>query len=85
MVHGLKVKGELKFKAVNSRTGVQGEVVVWGSPNGGSVGDAHGRFNSNPVRPTSGQWRTGDVLVSLYNQNCSQGIYWGLFIFYMYQ
>ena len=49
--------------AKNSRTGLYGQVVVWGNKNGGLVGDAHGRFDYNPVAPRTGQWRRGDFLV----------------------
>ena len=59
----LEVGGTLYLRGTNIRTGVSGEVVVWGATNGGTLGDAHGRFNMNPVDPSPGQWMTGDVLV----------------------
>jgi len=33
---------------INSRTGYKGRVVLWRGPNGGSIGDGHGRFDSDP-------------------------------------
>jgi len=62
-VSGLSVGATLKFKAFNPRTGDYGEVVVWGTPNGGSTGNAHGRFNNGPLAAKPGQWKTGDRLV----------------------
>jgi len=62
-VPGLSVGGRLEFKAFNPRTGYYGEVVVWGTSNGGSTGDAHGRFNGDPIGAFPGQWQTGDRLV----------------------
>ena len=41
---------------------VTGEIVVWGGANGGSTGDAHGRFTGRPVKPAPGQFNVGDVL-----------------------
>eukprot|EP01050_Picozoa_sp_SAG11_P026807 SAG11_NODE_6554_length_1289_cov_3.355462_1_plen_248_part_10 len=41
---------------------ITGEIVVWGGANGGSTGNAHGRFNNNPVAPAAGQFEQGDVL-----------------------
>ena len=40
-----------------------GQVVVWGNKRGGSTGDAHGRFNSRPIKPAVGQFSVGDILV----------------------
>ena len=39
-----------------------GEIIVWGRSNGGSTGDAHGRFTGNPIKPAPGQFHTDDVL-----------------------
>ena len=72
-ISGLTVYGEMKIDAYNSRTGECGQVVLWGRPNGGSEGDAHGRFNSKPVAPKAGQWRVGDMVV-LNNDNCRSGL-----------
>ena len=71
-IPGLEVKGEMKFHAYNSRTGECGKVVVWGSPNGGSSGDAHGRFDNAPVAAKPGQWKKGDKLVIAPN-DCKSG------------
>jgi len=71
-MHGLTINGELKFIAGNLRTGFFGEVVVWGSPNGGSSGDAHGRFNAKPVAAAAGQWNAGDMLVPLDGHFCGE-------------
>ena len=40
-----------------------GQVVVWGNKRGGSTGDAHGRFNSRPIKPAVRQFSVGDILV----------------------
>ena len=53
----------LRFVAYNMRTSLIGEVIVWGSTQGGSVGDSHGRFNRNKVISNPGQWEIGDELV----------------------
>lgn len=70
----------LTFLAYNSRTSVVGEVVVWGSTNGGSVGDSHGRFNRRNVAPSPGQWRTGDKLIPIDDYYCPRGG-WNFFLF----
>ena len=62
-VPGLQLGRTLFFNGTNPRTGMSGEVVVWGATNGGSTGDAHGRFNFKPIRPEQGQWTSGDILV----------------------
>ena len=36
------------------------QVILWTTPNGGSVGDAHGRYNSHRLAPSPKQWKTGD-------------------------
>ena len=41
------------------RTGKEFEVVMWSSPNGGTVGDAHGRKDPES---RGGDWQVGDVL-----------------------
>lgn len=41
-----------------------GEIVVWGSANGGATGNAHGRFNGNPIEPTTDQFAEGDILTT---------------------
>eukprot|EP01050_Picozoa_sp_SAG11_P001974 SAG11_NODE_94_length_17057_cov_255.471754_7_plen_389_part_00 len=65
-VVGLQEGGEQTLTVTVSPSGggdeVTGEIVVWGNPNGGSTGDAHGRFNGNPVAPAPGQFSVGDVL-----------------------
>jgi len=64
----------LKFNAVNPRTGTFGQVVVWGSPNGGSSGNSHGRFDNKPIASAAKQWRTGDRLVPVNGLFCGTGI-----------
>jgi len=64
----------LNFNAVNPRTGTFGEVIVWGSANGGSSGNSHGRFNHNGISPAAEQWRTGDRLVPVNGLFCGTGI-----------
>ena len=59
-IPGLKVDGTLVLKAKNQRTGVLGEIKVWAASNGGSVGDAHGRWDA---APGPGQWETGDTVI----------------------
>ena len=34
--------------------------VLWTTPNGGSVGNGHGRYESSSLAPKSGQWKVGD-------------------------
>merc|ERR1712076_89049 len=53
-VQGLRKDGKLTFFALNSRSGLLGQVVVYGWASGGSVGDAHGRFDFNPIYPEPG-------------------------------
>ena len=36
------------------------EVILWKHTNGGSVGNGHGRYNSNTLAASPGQWETGD-------------------------
>uniref|UniRef100_A0A7M5XM47 EGF-like domain-containing protein n=1 Tax=Clytia hemisphaerica TaxID=252671 RepID=A0A7M5XM47_9CNID len=72
LVNGLAVGQELKFLAYNPRTSLIGEVVIWGQSNGGSVGDAHGRFNHKNVAPQPGQWKTGDVFVPVDGSFCAR-------------
>ena len=67
----LEKGGNLTFIALNSRTRQCGEVIVWGSP-GSSMGDAHGRFNNNPVTASEGQWEKGDML-ELKPNGCKSG------------
>ena len=38
----------------------QQQVILWSTPNGGSVGDAHGRYNKHTLAPSPKQWKTGD-------------------------
>ncbi|XP_066919851.1 uncharacterized protein [Clytia hemisphaerica] len=66
----LSNNGNLTFQAYNLRTGQIGEVIVWGSANGGTTGDSHGRFNSNKVAPMPGQWRKGDRLYPVDQALC---------------
>ena len=70
-IKGLKHKQTLRFFAFNTRTNQAGRVVVWGNPNGGSIGDAHGRFDNNPVAPKNDQWKVGDSLVLMDPIFCS--------------
>ena len=72
-IRNLGVGQELKFLAYNTRTSLVGEVVVWGQANGGSLGDAHGRFNNRNVAPKPGQWKTGDKLVPIDDSFCAKG------------
>ena len=51
------------LNATNTRTGISGEVIVWGNRNGGCTGDAHGRFN---VTHSAGQWKTGAAACVLW-------------------
>jgi hypothetical protein len=52
-----------------------GEIIVWGNPNGGSHGDAHGRFTSHPIKPAKGQFHVGDVLTtSCSKRKASMGL-----------
>jgi len=60
-VVGLDEKATMKGSLVNSRTGEKGAVVLWGNANGGSSGDAHGRFDPLSAR-RFGQFQVGDVL-----------------------
>jgi len=52
-----------RFVITNRRNGAVGKVVVWPGMNGGSLGNAHGRYDSNPISPGPGQFQVGDVLV----------------------
>ena len=65
-VAGLEEGGSLNLVVTMSPSGggdeVTGEIVVWGNPNGGSTGSAHGRFTGNPIAPAAGQFEPGDVL-----------------------
>ena len=61
----LKPGKQIEFLAYNPRTSTIGEVVVWGSRNGGSLGDSHGRFNYLNVRPAPGQWQKYDTVVPI--------------------
>lgn len=56
---GLPLNAEWRLMMTNKRTGQRAEVVVWGSKNGGSTGDSHGRLTQGPA---PGQFQTGDVL-----------------------
>lgn len=60
-IAGLEPKATLRGSLVNTRTGESGEAVLWGNANGGSFGDAHGRFDPFSER-RSGQFHVGDVL-----------------------
>ena len=64
-IEGLNAGGTLKFYGFNPRPNNAGRVVVWGSTNGGSSGDSHGRFDGDPVNSGYYQWQTGDVLVPM--------------------
>ena len=67
-------KGEVFiFKATNSRTGISGEVKVWGEKYGGSKGDSHGRFNGKQPAPKDGDWEVGDVAIIKDKDLCNQG------------
>ena len=44
----------------NLRTDQTGTAVLWTSPNGGSVGNGHGRWDSGAA---PGQWQTGDTVI----------------------
>ena len=35
-------------------------VVLWNTPNGGTVGDGHGRYDTNTLGAAPGQWKNGD-------------------------
>ena len=59
---GLGIDAVERFVVVNVRTGWIGRVVVWGYQNGGSTGDAHGRYDSGFRQY---QFRVGDVLKRL--------------------
>ena len=72
-MNGLGAGQTLTFLAYNPRTSLIGEVVVWGSTNGGSIGDSHGRFNKKNVAPSPGQWQTGDVFVPVDGSYCGKG------------
>ena len=53
---------------MNSRTEVYAQVVLWPEPNGGSIGDAHGRFSS---QASAGDWEVGDKLLIYDEAYCS--------------
>ena len=69
-IKALKKNGILKFQAYNLRTGQIGDVIVWGSANGGSIGDSHGRFHNNRIAPMPGQWQKGDRLYPVDQTLC---------------
>ena len=75
---GLGPGRRLIFVASNSRTGECGDVMVLGRKEG-SVGDAIGRFNSNPVEAREGQWELGDRLI-IRSDGCNSGRYMVLII-----
>merc|ERR1719447_406030 len=70
-IKGLYPGKTFKFFAFNTRTNQAGRVVVWGQSNGGSIGDAHGRFDSDPVSPKVDQWKIGDSFVVMDPIFCS--------------
>ncbi|XP_066910658.1 uncharacterized protein [Clytia hemisphaerica] len=71
-IRGLHEGGSKKFRAYNLRSGLIGRVIVWGSKNGGSKGDAHGRFDNRKVAPKPGQWQPGDYLVPMDCSICAK-------------
>eukprot|EP00111_Clytia_hemisphaerica_P009990 TCONS_00029229-protein len=76
-IRGLRYRGVKRFVAYNFRLGLIGEVVVWGNKNGGSKGDAHGRFsNRGNVTARPGQWQPMDcsICANLHNSNSSCSI-----------
>eukprot|EP00927_Polykrikos_kofoidii_P056084 TRINITY_DN50269_c0_g1_i1.p1 TRINITY_DN50269_c0_g1~~TRINITY_DN50269_c0_g1_i1.p1 ORF type:complete len:208 (+),score=32.93 TRINITY_DN50269_c0_g1_i1:81-704(+) len=60
-VVGLEKEGVMLGNLVNSRTGERGDATLWGRANGGSFGDAHGRFGPCSAR-RFGQFQPGDLL-----------------------
>ena len=44
-------------------------VVLWNSPNGGSVGDGHGRYDTSTLAPAAGQWEKGDYFCLFRKSN----------------
>ena len=74
-IPGLEVDGTLWLKAKNKRTGFLSEIQVWGKPNGGSVGDAHGRW-SVYEQSAPGQWKTGDTIIVFVTGGRRSRIYW---------
>lgn len=66
-VSGLEPKATLHGSLVNTRTGESGDAVLWGNANGGSSGDAHGRFAPGSAK-RSGQFQIGDVLRFIRNR-----------------
>lgn len=60
---GRQLSGTNRFRVRNERTGTSALVVVWSNPNGGSVGDAHGRLDSGAA---PGDWEVGDSLTLPY-------------------
>mmetsp|Transcript_83334 Transcript_83334/g.193632 ORF Transcript_83334/g.193632 Transcript_83334/m.193632 type:complete len:283 (-) Transcript_83334:141-989(-) len=60
-VSSLEWRGILRGDLKNQRSGERGKVVLWGQPNGGSRGDAHGRFDPGG-RVGQFQFQVGDML-----------------------
>ena len=60
--------GPMRLKAMNSRTRQCGNVRLWANTNGGSIGDAHGRFENEH---REGQWEIGDKVL-LNTDDCGK-------------
>jgi hypothetical protein len=58
------------FYVINTRTNYKGRVILWRNPNGGTVGDGHGRFDGDP-NPSGYKWEVGDGMhFSDYKTEC---------------
>ncbi|MEM8774743.1 MAG: hypothetical protein AAGF53_06890 [Pseudomonadota bacterium] len=65
----------LTLTSLNSRTGYLGTVIAWRANNGGSNGDAHGRyeFSDDVPLPQIDRWQGGDRLFLLHTGLKSRG------------
>merc|ERR1712183_1078702 len=61
---GLGERAQEIFVVANTRDGCIGQVIVWGSTNGGSTGTAHGRCHPQSKSSLS-QFHAGDMLIRL--------------------
>ena len=55
--------GGLSFHVKQTRTGKIEKAVLWRSPNGGSVGDGHGRWDDGSASQSLSQWMVGDKII----------------------
>ena len=65
----------MRFKVRVERTEYVGFIIIWPNNNGGSSGDAHGRFDKDPIGTPDGYFKVGDRIeilekLNYFNDQC---------------